>query len=829
MAIGSPQWMYASGEDAFTIDQSLRFNDDDSPYLSWTPSSAGTEETWTFSCWVKRGNLGSFQGLLAVGTVDGSEDFFGFNGEDNLYFRFSSGSDLKTNAVYRDSSAHYHIVLVADTTQSESGSTASDSRLRLYVNGEQVTSFSSGTMPSQDHTFRINTSAQHYLGEYPRINSHLDGYLSEVNFIDGQALTPSSFGETGDYGEWKPIEVSGLTYGTNGFYLDFADSGALGDDESGNTNDWTVNNLTASDQVVDSPTNNFCTMNPLAYNAFATVTHSEGNLKVSSTTDGSQGSLAPTGTMGVASGKWYWEVLAVDAGGSGKSATGIRKMSVNAQMQNSSGDNAIGNQIGDIALEDDGDAYDGGGGWTTNSYSSSFDDGDIINVAIDLDNLDFWFGINGTWVGGSNPAGSATKVTLDNDGAGYLDDGSYFTPSGCSQTGAAGVTVTMIYNFGQDSSFAGEKTAQGNQDGNGIGDFYYTPPTGFLALCTSNLPDVDVTPSEHFNTVAYTGTGANQVVTGVGFQPDFLWFKNRSLGYGHILLDTVRGLSAPLASESDDAEGAFSYVSSVSNDGFTTTSSQYPTNNTGSAIVAWNWKANGSGSSNTDGSITSTVSANTDAGFSIVSYTGNGTDGATVGHGLSKAPEIVIIKGRTGSGYPWAVMGYPTNPAFPYDGSYLFLDTTAGLANGAGSELSLGSSTITFVDAGANICGNSQTYIAYCFHSVEGYSKVGSYTGNGDADGTFVYTGFRPAWVMWKETSAGTHGWMIHDSTRSTVNAVDNYLIANSVNAEANHDFVDFTSNGFKQRHTSTWANGDDETYIYIAFAETPFKYSNAR
>ena len=180
------------------IERSLRFNDDDSPLLSKTFSSAGNRRTWTYSCWVKRSNITTYQGLLAVGTVDGAEDFFGFENSNRLYFRFSTGSDLKTTALPRDNFSWYHIVVVADTTQSQSSATASDSRLRFYVNGQQITSFLSGDadMPSQNFEFRINNNVLHYIGEYPRINSHLDGYLAEVNFIDGQALDSSYFGYT---------------------------------------------------------------------------------------------------------------------------------------------------------------------------------------------------------------------------------------------------------------------------------------------------------------------------------------------------------------------------------------------------------------------------------------------------------------------------------------------------------------------------------------------------------------------------------------------------------------------------------------------------------
>jgi len=380
-----------------------------------------------------------------------------------------------------------------------------------------------------------------------------------------------------------------------------------------------------------------------------------------------------------------------------------------------------------------------------------------------------------------------------------------------------------IINFGQDSSFAGNKTAQGNQDSNDIGDFYYTPPTGFLALCTKNLPDVDVVPQENFNTVLYSGNGASgHAITGVGFQPDFTWIKGRDVAYDHKLWDAVRGSGIRFETNTTAAEVTSAGLTSFDSDGFTVENN--PVNNGSYVYVAWNWKANGSGSSNTDGSITSTVSANVDAGFSILSYTGNGVDNATIGHSLGVKPDLIILKKRSGA-EQWGVF----LETLGYGSHGLFLESTSAATSlGSGVKSGTNTSTIQLGQDGI-VNASSATYIGYAFANVDGYSKVGSYTGNGSTDGTFVYTGFKPAFVMIKNTSGWD--WFMHDSAREPNNENDVYLMANSSAAESSTDYahMDFVSNGFKLRSSSIVGNGSSYNIIYIAFAETPFKYSNAR
>jgi hypothetical protein len=335
--------------------------------------------------------------------------------------------------------------------------------------------------------------------------------------------------------------------------------------------------------------------------------------------------------------------------------------------------------------------------------------------------------------------------------------------------------------------------------------------------------------------VLYTGDGTNnRSITGLGFDPDFTWIKSRSNAYSNALYDSIRGNGAYLISNDTAAEngyGTFNWTNAgTSTDGFIV---DYGTNasinGSGSTFVAWNWKANGSGVSNTDGSITSTVSANTDAGFSIVTFTSPATSSTafTVGHGLSSAPEMIITKERDGT-LGWLV--YSDELPSPKD-NYLLLNSTAG-NSGTVTDCwgpSVPTSSVFGMKTTVSI-NTSKSTIAYCFHSVDGFSKFGSYTGNGSTDGPFVYTGFRPAFVMIKRTDAATFNWHIYDATRSEYNPLDNVLLPNISGAEENgYDLVDSVSNGFKLRIADRSTNTSGGTYIYMAFAEMPAKYSLGR
>jgi hypothetical protein len=341
-------------------------------------------------------------------------------------------------------------------------------------------------------------------------------------------------------------------------------------------------------------------------------------------------------------------------------------------------------------------------------------------------------------------------------------------------------------------------------------------------------------PSDYFNTVIYTGNGAAaRGITGVGFQPDWVWVKDRSVGYPHITWDSARTNKASLCTNTTAAEVTTTArtLTSFDSDGFTTPNvTDDIFNDNGTAFVSWNWKAGGTASSNTDGSITSNVSANTTSGFSIVSYTGNNTDGATVGHGLGVIPSMVITKSRSTA----SLTGWMTKHKDLTSNYNLILNGTDSAWNPSSNGWvgDLNSSTTFSLENGStngnNANQNSITYIAYCFAEKQGYSKFGSYTGNGSTDGTFVYTGFKPAFVMSKYTtggSAGGEGWNMFDNKRDAFNIVDLRVQANSSSAESsstNH-YHDFLSNGFKLRTVDGSANNSGATYIYMAFAENPF------
>ena len=396
-------------------------------------------------------------------------------------------------------------------------------------------------------------------------------------------------------------------------------------------------------------------------------------------------------------------------------------------------------------------------------------------------------------------------------------------------------TGELIFNFGQEGSFAGTATAQGNTDANGYGNFYYEPPTGFLALCTQNLATA-LSPtindgSQYFNTVLYTGTGSDLSITGVGFQPDWTWIKSRSNANNHDVFDSSRGQTKRLYPNLTDVEDTVSGFT-LDSDGFSTgTSSIGDININGATYASWNWKANaGSTSSNTDGSITSTVQANTTAGFSIVTFTGNGSNDATIGHGLGTTPAMIITKNRSDS-VGWRVFHKDLTSTYT-----LFLNEdfaqTAPSGQSNGYIKTVGSSTYSVYQGNVDtngVNGSGDNMLAYCFAEIEGYSKFGKYTGNGSTDGPFVYTGFRPAFVIWKNTSSGGLNWVMRDNTRNTFNPVEASLEPNNSSAEYNKsNGSDFLSNGFKIRNVDTGTNGSGNTIIYMAFAENPFVTSGA-
>ena len=322
--------------------------------------------------------------------------------------------------------------------------------------------------------------------------------------------------------------------------------------------------------------------------------------------------------------------------------------------------------------------------------------------------------------------------------------------------------------------------------------------------------------TEHFNTKLYTGNGSTQSITGVGFQPDFTWLKSRNNTYDNFLYDAVRGQGKYLQSNRTSAEADTDQMTSFDSDGYTVgVTGGVATNGSGSTMASWNWKANGAGSANTAGSINSTVSANTTSGFSIVSYTGTGSL-ATVGHGLGVAPAMIIIKNRSTTN-GWEVYHQSLGNT-----KYMQLHTTSAEGTSATRWNNTSpTSTVFTVNTEGGVNSSGGNLIAYCFSEVKGYSKFSSYTGNGNADGTFVYTGFKPAFVMLKNTTTAA-SWLMYDNKRLGYNVDNNELVANTSAAEETYDQIDILSNGFKMRANGTSTNKSGDTFIYMAFAEAP-------
>jgi len=578
------------------------------------------------------------------------------------------------------------------------------------------------------------------------------------------------------------------TNSTEYIYMAFADTreAAFFKDVSSNGNHFTPVNLDYRDSVPDVPTNNFATLNPLV--GTLSDTYSEGNLKLATTLSNAVYSHNRA-THGFSSGKWYFEFL-WNATASAYGIFGIVADTVNPDTQYAGQGDSYSYR------SDNGNKITGG---TASSYGASFTTGDIIGIAVDMDNGTLTFYKNGSTQGQAFTGISGTYFPACSD----LDNNS-------------SRNSTFTFNAGQDSSFAGAiATANSNADGNGHGSFAYAPPSGFLALCSQNLPDVAIIDgTENFNTVLYTGTGSSRSVTGVGFRPDWIWMKSRSDASGHRYYDVVRGAGKGLSTHSTGEEYTETGLTSFDSDGFSL-GTQAGTNGSGTSMVAWNWLAGGSAVTNNNGSITSSVSANTTAGFSIVTWTGDGGQ-TTVGHGLGATPKIVIQKKRSGTSDWWF---YTTAVDGSYD--YLKLNST-----GAKSDYAQTAPTsTTFVSHG----WGSDTMVAYCFAEISGYSKMSSYTGNGNADGTYVHLGFRPALIILKRTDSAV-GWMIIDNKRDPFNVADARLNPNSSGSEGtNVDFADYLSNGFKLRTSDSGFNASGGTYIYLAFADQPFKFSNAR
>ena len=798
---------------SYTINQSLRFRASASAYLNRTPGSASNRTTWTLSFWTKRGILGGDRIVFNAGTT-GSSDIDIFFPSDQFMISDRSGWQAKTTQLFRDTSAWYHFVVALDTTQA-----TDTNRIKMYVNGTQITSFASPSYPAQNATSSINNNVGHLIGTRSLIDNLYDGYLTEMNFIDGQALTPSSFGQTDSQtGVWQPKKYGG-TYGTNGFYLNFSDNSAvtaaaLGKDSSGNGNNWTPNNIsltagTTYDWMRDSPTlgtlaSNYATLNPLdklGSSGFPTTTN--GNLRVT------PGNTVAASTIPLpTTGKWYWEATL---------STGQYPEYGLARTTSPGG----GSSIGVFGVY-----YNGTNVWLANSSDGITDgnhainSGDIGLVAVDVDNNKLWLGRSrsGTivWAGGGNPATGASP-TFSASGGGGVYATTFNALTWCFPLFASGGgSDVWDANFGQQA-------------------WVYTPPTGYKALNTYNLPTPTIgatsatQASKYFNIGLWTSnnSASNIPVTGLGFQPSFFWGKLRGSNTNHRLVDAIRGVtkmvnSNTLVAESTETDAFASFDS----DGFTigqdTTGGGL--NFSTSSGIGWCWNGGSSTATNNNGSISSQVRANPTAGFSVVSYTLNNST-FTVGHGLNAAPNFMLVKGRDASNN-WDV--YHSSVGAGYR-----LVLNDGSNPSASSQVWNNTAPTSTVFSGDSAWWNNPStnkMIAFCWTAIPGYSAFGLYTGNGASDGTFVYTGFRPKYVLVKATNMAGTRWELFDTTRSTINPSNNRLSPSESAAEVTgYNSPDILSNGFKFRGAAGYTNDSGTTYIYAAFAESPFKYALAR
>ena len=824
----------------YEISNSLRFNSPDNAHLHITPN-ASNRDLYTISLWAKRSSLnnGVRQVLFGVGNP-GTSSQVGFeirfddsvgDGKLRITDYVAGVGDylvLKTNALFRDPSAWYHIVFAYDSAQG-----TDSNRAKVYVNGTQITSFATATYPSQNQDSAVGSNTKHLIGAHDNSQNEYDGYMTEVHYIDGAAKAQTDFGEFDDNAVWIPKKYTG-TYGTNGFFLEFqqtgtsANSSGIGADTSGNDNHLTPANLAAHDVMIDTCTNNFCTMNSADRNnerdTIGDMTWQQGNLYVTTT----EGADANRGTIWLKTsqgGKYYFEAYLNNT----TNAAGGVGLSSEKDNEDTGASNQVGRGGEGLApnIQPDGSLLYNDS--DTNGWSQTFTKQDIIGVAVDLDNSVVKFAKNNNWQNGSG--GTAAFGSAANAAASGLEE--YISPFGGLVDNSA-----LTFNFGQDSSFAGVATAQNNADDNGIGDFYYAPPSGHLAICSKNLKNDQTSSniddgSAHFHTLLYTGNASddrditNDANAG-DFKPDFLWIKERSSTSSHQLVNSTVGARYALLTDSGNAEDDdTNRIQSFNTDGFQVGTAS-TVNENSQTYVAWQWKANGgtttsfNESGNNPGG---TYQANTTSGFSIVTYTGTGGAG-TVQHGLGVAPDLVFVKQRNASG-AWLTQHRSFSSFLGHGVNFVNFINRADSGGEADSTVfngTLPTSSVFSVGTHVNTNDNNDTYVAYVFAEKPGYSRIGAYIGNGNTDGQFIWCGFRPAFLLVKRTDTGKN-WYIFDNKRKTLNVQDDLIAPNLSDAESTDSgtYVDLLSNGFKLRQDFSHMNADGGKHIFWAFAEHPF------
>ena len=849
--------------------QSLKF--DSGSVHKLTKDFSGTtrdnDKKMTISVWAKRGKLTTGTQMVILSNYTGDRwvgELAWDNDSDSITFDpggLGGGTQnayrVESSAQFRDPTSWYHIVLAYDSTQG-----TDTNRVKLYVNGTQqtLTAPTNHTFPAQNYAHQYAyAGANNEIGNYTSVASGpLDGYLSEFNFIDGLTLDPTSFGETKN-GVWIAKTYTG-SYGTNGYRLEFKGTGTstssgsvanptnIGDDSSGNNNHWAVSGFNSYDCVPDSPENNWCTINQIdrrygqTANIVGTVTI--GNLLATTNSSSYQTHHIGTHTINeVASeGGVYFEfrIVTIDSprlyvglvatssfANNSANAAGIASYSFPRKAMLQVGANYFVHTTNLVGASDD-----------LRTGNTVFSAGEVGGMAILSDGKVFMHR-EGTYL--KNAAGNTGNPSTGANPIMTLDLTNYKWQPYMGYAGSA-----VHFNFGQDPTFNGNETAPDpvKQDANSVGRFLYDVPTNCLALCSSNMVDPAIIESKkHFDVLLYTGTGNdNEDISGLNFQPDWVWKKSRTENVRNTLTDSSRGVGKDLFSdldgqESNDTNG----IKAFNSDGFRlgTSTNHNVLNKT---YVAWCWKANGGTTTTNDasstsiGNLDSVIQANTTAGFSIVTYTGQDA-ATTIAHGLGKKPAWIIVKQRTDNSTEWIVGHHElASDAF---GSSKFLKLEENSAEFTNTAVFNATPTTTAIQlttqTAANLTAASKDFVAYCFAEIDGFSKFGGYNarsgsgeGNDGEDGTFIFTGFRPAWIMIKYTGSGE--WTIRDRARDPDNPTENVLRANSFGTEQTPYSIDFVANGFKCRQHSGYhdhpAGGD---FVYMAFAEQPFKYANAR
>ena len=826
------------------IERSLRFDRSDEAYLEATLGNSNLNK-WTLSIWVKKPVNGEHQAILASGD-SGVYTMVNFGNSDRLKFtnwHSANKGVYITTRKFRDTSAWYHIVAIWD-----SGNSTAGDRMRLYVNGVRETEFDQSDNPDQNQNSIINGNTQggsdwgegkHRIGRFSNYTDYTGCYYAEANFVDGQAYDPSYFGFTESQTNiWMPKRYGG-TYGTNGFYLNFSTLGetatTMGLDRSGNNHNFTPTNLEISDFTLDTPSNTFATLNPLSTSV---NTLSQGNLY---STGGGASWRPVSSNMVMSSGRWYWE-LYIDTVSSYQ-IHGIRPQIRDDGDVNHENDYYPGTYSDEWGY--DGRGYLHNSASPDTSWGNSYAAGDILGFALDMD-----AGTLNIYKNGSSTGSQITGISASHSPSGSRGD---YLVCLC----VYGSTGQAIINFGQEGTFAGHKSSQNNTDINGIGNFYYTPPTGFKALCSANLrgdSSYIIEPQKHFDILTYTGTGSSNSLTDLEFSPDLIWVKRRN-GDGtnhHLWVNSVRGGSKSLSTNLQSAENtnANRDMTFLAN-GIRWNSDTGNANASGGTYVAWCWK--GGGSSNTyniDGTGYGTASAagldggtidpdgasvNTEAGFSIITYTGNGTTGSTVAHGLGKKPAWVVIK-TTSNTDNWMVYHQGNNNFSSPEDFYLEFNAGGGDIDSVIMMNDTAPTTSVFsLQDDHSVNGNTKTYVAYCWSEIPGYSKFGTYRGNGSSsNGSYVHLGFRPAFILMKKFS-GSDVWELVDSARVSYNnkTASLYPASDSIETTSGR-VIDFLSDGFKQYNGNGNTNEDGHDYVYMAFAEragqTPYgTFANAR